>query len=604
MSRILTLTALVLLTVVDLVAAPARPFRHTAILPDGSKVTYRAVGDEHFHYFVTDDGHPLVLDGSTLCFAVSDRDGKMVSSGLTAVDAAFRTDGVKAFLKTNGGEAVVAGAMREAASRRLPVGRRASSRASETMRTTAYPTTGSPRSLVILAEFSDVAFTIPDARQYFTNMLTKEGFGEYNATGSARDYFVASSCGVFVPQFDVCGPVRLPQPQKYYGANRPFDDAKAYQLPVHACDVLAAEGFDFSPYDCDGDGNIDNVYVIYAGNGESSGLPSDADCVWPHSFDVQSGYESDIYYGGVPEVKRDNYYDGLLLGHYACSNELVRVGYPDGIGTFCHEFSHVLGLPDLYSTASALPVTPDTWSVLDVGCYLNDSRTPPLYSSFERMSLGWLEPTVIDSAGHYRLAPLSEKNAAYIVQTEVENEFFLLENRQREGWDSYLTGKGMLVWHIDYDGEVWFNNTVNNLRSHQRVDLVEAVRRSDYYASVNDPFPGASGVTKFTASTYPAFKSWGGIDPGFPLTDIREDGLNIRFTAGDPGDSSIGGIMDDGPVKVSGGEAVVIEGTDDVAEIYSLTGVRVYSGDSRRIELPAGLYIVRVGAVTEKVVVK
>lgn len=605
--RIPILIISLLLSALGLVAAPARPVKHTLTLPDGSSLTYRSVGDEHFHYFVTEDGRPLVAEGSTLYFAKSDPQGRMVSSGIPATDPAFRDDAAKAFLKQTDSGAVVAGAISSAVSRRLPELRPAVSRAPESMRTTAFPVTGSSRGLVILVEFSDVAFTLGDAREHYNAMLNKEGFDAFGGTGSARDYFIASSCGGFTPQFDVCGPVRLPKPQAHYGRNTPFEDAKAYQLPVHACDALKAEGFDFTPYDCDGDGKLDNVYVIYAGNGEASGKASDVDCVWPHSYEVQWGYDDDIKYGTMPEVKRNNYYDGLLLGHYACSNELEDVGIPDGIGTFCHEFSHVLGLPDLYYTGSGLsPVTPDSWSILDVGCYLNDSRTPPVYSSFERMSLGWMKPVVISEPGSYSLRPLTEENAAFLVPTETENEFFLFENRQQEGWDSYLAGKGMLVWHIDYDGDVWYENTVNNARMHQRVDLVEAVARTGFnsYARSSDPFPGASEVTEFSALTSPRFVSWAGIDPGFPLTDIREDGRDIRFTAGNPGDAAIAGVESDSPVGISGGDAVVISGSELPAEVYSLTGVRVYSGDSRRIELPSGLYIVKVGDRTVKVAVR
>lgn len=250
---------------------------------------------------------------------------------------------------------------------------------------------------------------------------------------------------------------------------------------------------------------MDNIYIIYAGFGESTGNASDADCIWPHSHDVQSGYNYQKYY--YPDLaaseKRDNYYDGLLLNHYACSNELIYTNYPDGLGTFCHEFSHVMGLPDLYYTGdSEIPInTPSTWSILDIGCYLNNSRTPPLYSSFERMSLGWMKPKVIDSPAHLTLEPLSDSNSAYLVQTEVDNEFFLFENRQNEGWDSYLAGNGMLVWHIDYDENLWFRNEVNNNRVHQNVDLVEAVSRTGINASANDPFPGGANVTEYTANS-------------------------------------------------------------------------------------------------------
>lgn len=555
-------SVIALLTALGLGAVPARPTRHTAILADGTTVGYRTVGDERSRYMLTDDGRRLIADGHTLRIA---RDG---DSPLTVSNMTF-------------------------APARRP---NAPSRAPESMRTTCFPTSGSPRGLVILAQYSDVSFTVPDPQAYFSDMLNLEGFGLNNATGSAADYFKACSMGKFTPVFDVYGPVTLPGTQRHYGGNSPVADANAHLMIVDACDILASQGFDFSPYDCDNDGVIDNVYVFYAGYGESSGNIRDADCVWPHSWDMQSA--------GMPDIR----YGGLLLSNYACSNELYAAAVPEGIGTFCHEFSHVIGLPDLYYTGTMppYPVTPDTWSILDVGCYLNDSHTPPVYSSFERMSLGWLNPQVIDKGGEYSLAHLADTNTAYIVRTDSDNEFFLLENRRREGWDAHLEGEGMLVWHIDYDEAVWSDNTVNNSRTHQRVDLVEAVGRTSAYASASDPFPGLSGITDFTASTTPGFLSWSGSDPGHPLTDIRADGSLIRFTAGGSGgNSAIGGITANGPVSIGGGDAIVISGTDLPVSVFTLTGTPVYTGTSRRIDgLPTGLYIVRVAGKTAKVALR
>ncbi len=218
-----------------------------------------------------------------------------------------------------------------------------------------------------------------------------------------------------------------------------------------------------------------------------------------------------------------------------------------------------------------------------------------------------MKPKVIDSPAHLTLEPLSDSNSAYLVQTEVDNEFFLFENRQNEGWDSYLAGNGMLVWHIDYDENLWFRNEVNNNRVHQNVDLVEAVSRTGINASANDPFPGGANVTEYTANSMlptPRFQSWGHVDPGYPLTNIRKEGRNICFTAGTPDDSGIDDIIADGSAVISGGSAITISGSDLPAAVYSLTGIRVYEGSSRHIELPAGLYIVKVGTRTAKVSVR
>ncbi|MCX4283954.1 MULTISPECIES: M6 family metalloprotease domain-containing protein [Duncaniella] len=581
-----------LISAISLGASPARPVRHTATLPDGSTVGYRLVGDERFHYLVTDDGYPLVADGATLCFAETGDNGRMVSSGVAAADPQFRSPATLTFLKNLDSNAVIekAALSAEISPIRAISPKYAPSRAPESMSTTTFPVTGSPRGLIILAEYTDVKFSTPMPQQYFSDMLNLEGFDRDRASGSARDYFIVSSAGVFTPQFDVVGPVTLPHTQAYYGRNEPYDDANAAYMIPDACDILAAQGFDFSIYDCDNDGEIDNVYLIYAGRGESSGNLEDINTVWPHSWKVGD---------------MNRYYNGCLLNHYACSNE-IEGDKPDGIGTFCHEFSHVMGLPDLYYTGHSLLtyLTPDTWSVLDIGCYLNDSRTPPLYSSFERMSLGWLKPEVIDSPGEYALEPLADTNTAYLVKTDSDDEFFLFENRRKEGWDSYLRGEGMLIWHIDYDKDIWFSNTVNNTRSHQHVDLVEAISRTSPSASPSDPFPGASNVTEYTADTAPPsprFISWSHNDPGYPLTNIRTDGRLIRFMAGNSDGSAIDGIMSPQSVTVRGDKAIIISGSDLPASVYTIAGTLAYHGESRRIILPTGLYIVKVGNHTTKV---
>ncbi len=572
-------------------AAPARPGAHKLTMPDGSTLTYRMVGDESFHYFTTDDGYPIVLEADGAFFAHNDAGGRLVSSGIPAADPAQRTPEVRAYLSTLDAPAVIERAA-ESPRRRTAL-RPTASRAPESMRLEDFPATGSPHTCVILVEYSDVKFSRPNPHAYYNDMLNLEGFSMDNATGSARDYFKATSSGLFTPVFDVYGPVTLPNTQKYYGENDIYGtDMRAHEMAIHACTILASRGVNFADYDCDGDGTIDNVYVFYAGRGESSGLIKDKDTVWPHSWTIQEA-------GGG-----DNLYNGKLLSHYACSNELITDTKLDGIGTFCHEFSHVIGLPDLYYTGHGrAPVTLDTWSVLDAGCYLNDSRTPPHYSAFERMTMGWLSPEALTKPGDYSLQPLGTSNKAYIVATNYDNEFFLLENRSREDWDSYLAGEGLLVWHIDYNKTNWLNNAVNNNTSYPGVELVKAVPRLTAAASANDPFPGAGEITEFTSSTNPAFLSRFGYDPGLPLTAIHHDGGLIRFKAGEQQGSDITDISTDGDITVKGGEAIIIEGTEAGAEVYTPTGLMVYSSTSRYIPLPPGLYIVRISGRTYKTII-
>lgn len=489
-------------------AVKARPEVHAVANPDGSTLTYSLVGDEHFHFYATADGLPIVeqADG-TWCYAATSPSGVFVSTGVRATDAQFRPASVAKLLADARPLAEVRRIRESAAPRSLV------NRAPAEMRTSNFPVFGRQKTLVVLVEYSDVAFSVADPHDYFSRLLNEPGFTLEGGTGSARDYFLTASAGQFEPVFDLFGPVKLPEKRAYYGKNDIYgNDENPHKMVVHACDILKEQGVDFSEYDRNGDGVIDNVYLIYAGRGEATGGPKAS--VWPHAYYVYSG------------AGEEHIYDKLILDHYACSNELLDARLtPDGIGTLTHELSHVFGLPDLYQVdySAGSAVTPDAWDIMDIGSYNNNSRTPPTYNAFERMSMGWLKPVEITQAADITIPAITE-NIAYLISTDTDSDFFLFENRRREGWDSFTPGHGMLAWHIDYDPAVWRRNAVNDNPSHQRVDIVEAYPRQGYQTSASpaDLFPGTRSVTTLTAETTPALKAWNGFAPEYPLTEIAE----------------------------------------------------------------------------------
>ena len=276
---------------------------------------------------------------------------------------------------------------------------------------------------------------------------------------------------------------------------------------------------------------VDNVFIFFAGEAESStGIKNQ---VWPHTFFLS-------YASGVDVV-----HDGVKLDRYACSNEwnVPRdmfgrplpgdPGRPDGIGTFVHEFSHVMGLPDLYTVSYNSAFTPGPWSTLDYGPYNNNGCTPPNYSIFERYALGWLQPREITSAANVRLDEIS-RNQGAIIPTPKPTEFFLFENRQQTGWDTYIPGHGLLVWHIDYNDNVWISNTVNTTVNHQHVDIEEADGMSSEETRADDAFPGSLGRTEFNDNTIPSMLPWTGRSLGLPISEITEraDGVVTFKVAG------------------------------------------------------------------------
>ena len=507
-----TLALLSLLIPATASAVPAKPELQPVEQPDGSIVMARLTGDEHGHFIVNSEGLPIGRNTDGLFYYYEcAADGNPILSTQRVGDTSD-VAAEKRFLATldrSGLEAAFIRQMNETGLQRV--------RRKLPPQVNAFPCTGSPRGLVLLIEYSDVSFTVENPHDSFSRMLNEEGYSDYGAWGSARDWFISNSGGKFTPQFDVVGPIKLNHPRAWYGANKGGNDVRPEMMIIEACGLIADE-VDFSLYDEDNDGFIDNIFAFYAGYGENLGVGAPSECVWPHSWDIADATS-------VPY-----YFNGKRLNHYACTNEIDLTDTMDGIGTFVHEFSHVMGLPDLYATNYSYAFTPGKWSVMDEGPYNNNSRTPPCYSAFERLSLGWLEPQQINGPATIKIPPISE-NQAFWIATENENEYYLLENRQQTGWDTFIPYHGMLVWHIDYNENIWHYNTVNDRKDHQYVDLIEADNHPHADTVESDAFPGLGNVTSFTDDTEPSMRSWAGKGCGVPLTDIFENNGYIYLKA-------------------------------------------------------------------------
>lgn len=530
MNKFLTLTALILAGGMTLHAIPAKREYRQYTQPDGSTVEVMLIGDEFGHSYVTTDGIRLLpgADGA-LRYATVDAGGELTLSAMEAADPGRRSAEARAFISSvDNGRVERALTLRatERRKQRTPEVMKAPAKAAAAgdytgvgLFTSSYPRTGQVRSLVFLVQFTDKKFTVTDPKEYYTRQLNKEGFAEYGATGSARDFFLEQSHGQFQPTFDVYGPVTLKNKMSYYGGNDAWgNDLRPEEMAIEAATAYAGE-IDYSQYDFDNNGKIDNVYVIYAGLGEADG--GSASTVWPHNWEIPNGPT----------------FNGKKLYGYACSNE-ISSGVPVGIGTFCHEYSHVLGLPDLYPTRTssyaAYCATPGEWSIMDSGSYNNDSRTPPAYSSYERNALGWLTPTVLEDPESVALESIVKSNTAYLVPTAQKNEFFLLENRQQESNDYYLPYHGMLIWHVDFDQSIWNSNIVNDNYKHNYVDIVKAnnnPNNQDLNAMKGYPFPGITNNTSLTGTTTPAFLDWKSRVVDVPLTNIAEKNGVITFDA-------------------------------------------------------------------------
>lgn len=515
--------SMALLAACDASAVKALQTLRSVVQPDGSVVQVQRVGDEFLHYTVNTEGQLLSLgdDGFYYLAGLDDKGLVKTLSVRATAPAELRAkvavklaDIPASFIEKRRAASRLSLAAPAATSAKAPV--KAVSKdnpyAGQGLSSTSFPRSGDVRAIVILVEYSDYAFHTENAGEYFNDMLNGDNFTRHGGTGSARRYFLDSSFEQFRPTFDVYGPVTLPRNRAYYGGNDSSgDDNYPEDMLVHAVNILDKD-VDFSQYDLDGDGYVDNVFIIYAGQGEASYGP--AESVWPHAWALAA----------AGKTRRA---DGVLINKYGCSNEW-KLTSPDGVGTFIHEFSHVMGLPDLYCTtySSAGSETPGAYSVLDYGPYNNEGRTPPVYSAYERNAMGWISPIILGDKATISLEPLDQSNTAALIGTTLSNEFFLVENRQNQGWDKYIPGHGMMVWHVDYQPGIFSSNRVNNTSGHQYVDIIEACGRSDNRAPAlmsGYTFPGSGNVTALTAETTPALTTWAGAATGVAITEITED---------------------------------------------------------------------------------
>lgn len=577
-----SMLALLAVTALGASAVRSTPFPIETAQPDGTPITIRLEGDERFRAAYTLDGDLIMKDSEGFyCYATVGEDGYPAPSTLRVrpmakplFSSAQREDVKDALRKKLDGFVNP---------RYIFTGN-------------AFPAYGEPRALVVLIEFADKKFTMEDPHAFFDAQLNGENYTTYGATGSAREYFVYNSRGIFKPHFDVLGPVKLENGYAYYGKNTGFynEDAHPDEMIVDVLKALDADN-DFSVYDHNNDGFIDNVFGIYAGYGEADGGGDDT--IWPHSADLTDMMKT------LPE------FDGVKANRYGVTCELdYSYRRPDGIGTFVHEFSHVLGLPDLYNTnGSSAYYTPGEWSVLDYGPYNNKGRTPPNYSIHERYALDWMKPKELKYTGDYTLEPIDIDNDGYIIPTSKDDEFFLVECRQLKNNDAYIPNEGMLVWHIDFVQKVWDANTVNNTRNHQYVDLVEADGKpnSSRYdtSSSGDSFPGSKKVTSFGFNTVPALKDWSGKFLGVEFSDIRlnSDGtVSFHIDGEDPsGVATVGGTSES--VRAAGG--LLTTTSEGECAVYDLTGRRIgtVSAGSPLSLHGRGLYIVTLPSGSVKV---
>lgn len=513
----LSFLLMALITAIMASAEPANPTPINVTQPDGSTLQLKLVGDEFYHFNTTIDGYTIVNVNGSWQYAVK-KDDQLLASGVMAHDPAARDAQEMQLVSSLGKHLVDKAASTQARENRATRDKKNRDNREPVVDYSLF------RGLIILINFNDKQFQMADPNDFYYQLCNTENYtGFYHngrfqrCTGSVRDYYYDNSMGQFDPEFDIVGPVNLD-----YSCYEGND--KAREIFKAALDAVDDQ-VDFTQYDADNDGEIDMVFFMVAGY-SSSYSGNNSGYLWPHM-----SYLIDWWSGWPPQPY---IYDGKRMGTYASSCEIYGwedYGYtmPNAIGTICHEFSHVLGLPDLYDTdyseSGGESNHPDEWDVMAGGSSSNYGRTPVGYSLWERWELGFADEPPTLTLGNYTLSALDTSNTGYMMQSPNEYEFFLFENRQSGKWDSALPGHGLVITRVDYSNEqVWWNNEVNCNPAHNYYELIRSGTGGGEV-----PFPGSNNVTYINSSSYPALVTWAEDPCEFGLNNIAEDNNIISF---------------------------------------------------------------------------
>jgi immune inhibitor A len=607
----------VLLFTIESIGAPALKRLYTTRQSDGTILSYYKNGDENCHYYSTQDGILIAPDNAgNFCYAKYNENGTAIATTTLAHEALQRNIKEISMVKQL--------AENNSTSLQTTIQHIKNIKKVGSQTNAQVSSIGSPNIPVILIQYSDKKFSMSDPNSFYDKHCNGINYKDEGGAGSVRDYFISQSDSLFQPHFDIIGPVTLDQPMAYYGqnSNEYNKDIHINQMITDAIDKAHAQGTNFSKYDEDKDGKLNIVYTIYAGFGENS--YDDPNCVWPK----QGSMSYTI--------------DGVQVTAYACNNELVDYakkdaqGNPvptvDGIGVFCHEFSHCLGLPDFYNTNNADDIFGlSWWSLMDYGLYMNNSHTPIGYTAYERAFMKWMDVDTLSTRDDISLTPLATTHKAYkIINDNNPNEYYILENRQPSTWFPKAMGVGMLVFHVDYAPYYWNNNTVNNDKTHQRMTIIPAdgslVKENQNdtiiagvkydavtaYDFRGDPYPSytikykkdSSGTTigldtlryncNLTDSTFPADTVYQGKYMNKPLTDIKMDANGVVT------------------FKFMGGSTTGIVGMK--SDLQQIKNIDVYTMDGRCIlrntdystsktKLRRGIYIIKSGKFVRKILI-
>lgn len=479
--------------------------------PDGTDVELRQRGDERYHWMEDRSGYTVLRNPRTgwYEYQLTDAAGRFISSGVRvgADDPALWR--------------IPKGVRERPEIVRQRIGqfeRQVAENSVTPVREEQINTTGTVKKLVILANFSNTSFTY--SQSDFNGLFNTIGYNSHGANGSVRDYYLEDSYGALTLVTEVSVIVNLPGTRAYYGANDAFgNDIRPRQMIIDAIDALDATGFNFAPFDTDSNGWIDAFAVIHQGKGEEAG--GGADTIWSHKWGISP-----------------KNVDGIWISTYYTAPEQYS-SYISTIGVYAHEFGHSLGLPDLYDTNGGSEGV-GNWCLMSGGSWTGSpaGNSPAHMLAWCKGKLGWVTPTVLSASdSDITVNRLSHNAQAYRLDYGMPaggKEYYLIENRQKTGFDSYLPGSGLIITHIDE------NKTTNQQEdatpsSHYMVSVVQADGAMDLEndrdrGDSSDPFPGFSAKFELNPTTNPSTDRWDGTDSNIWIFEISNSANAMTFS--------------------------------------------------------------------------
>ncbi|MDD5021664.1 MAG: M6 family metalloprotease domain-containing protein [Endomicrobiaceae bacterium] len=495
------------------------------IQPDGSKINVRLFGDEFYHWYEDSEGYTILKDASSgkWVYAEKNSNGSLSPSQYPVDKISPGSLKIKKSMKD---DILLSNAKRKAKSFSTSILQKTLSTGFQ-----RASVTGAKANLVILVNFNDRYFTIPQSN--FEDLLNGANYTYDGAKGSLKEYYNEVSYGKFTFDSVVTATVTIPNNYRYYGQNDSYGyDLRPREMVRDALIQLDATSFDFSQVDLDNDGWIDSLVVIHAGCGEEAGASSDT--IWSHRWQITSTYTTHdgkkvLDYATVPEKRGNNEY----------SNYITR------IGVVCHELMHILDMPDLYDTTYLSSGLGD-FCLMASGSWNGTSGESPAHPcAWIKYKLGWNTPQIpSDGMNTIGLSVTSDSAFYKLTGNDFDSrEYFLMENRQSTGFDTGLPGtqRGILIYHVD---ERKWNNGDNDNSAHYLVDIEEADGTSDwtqddlavapYHSGLDSDYFRNNTVTVFNDDciSTPNSKSYTSQLSGIKISQISASSSLMSFVFG------------------------------------------------------------------------